>query len=223
VSFEGRDSALRRLAFDELLALQLGMVARRRQRGRDAAKPIPVGDPVDIELRGALEGVARAQARARGSLTTDQDAAIGDIRSDLARPTPMLRLLQGDVGSGKTAVAAYALAAAARAGLQGALLAPTDLLARQHHRTLASLLEDAAIPVELLTGSLTAGRGAEHPGPRGVGPGAGRRRDARAHPGRGLVRRARGRRHRRAAPIRRRAARQAGGEGGRRPARRTCC
>ena len=68
----------------------------------------------------------------------------------------MLRLLQGDVGSGKTAVAAYALAAAARAGLQGALLAPTDLLARQHHRTLTSLLEDASLLVELLTGSLTA-------------------------------------------------------------------
>ena len=68
----------------------------------------------------------------------------------------MLRLLQGDVGSGKTAVAAWALAAAARAGLQGALLAPTDLLARQHHRTLASLLEDANLPIELLTGSLAA-------------------------------------------------------------------
>ena len=104
----------------------------------------------------------RSKARSRESsghevaLTTDQDAAIRDIRDDLARPTPMLRLLQGDVGSGKTAVAAYALAAAARAGLQGALLAPTDLLARQHHRTLTSLLEDAAIPVELLTGSMTA-------------------------------------------------------------------
>src|SRR4029450_8861624 len=84
------------------------------------------------------------------------DAAIRDIRSALARPTPMLRLLQGDVGSGKTAVAAYALAAAARAGLQGALLAPTDLLARQHHPPLPPLLEDPAIPVELLTGSLTA-------------------------------------------------------------------
>ena len=68
----------------------------------------------------------------------------------------MLRLLQGDVGSGKTAVAAWALAAAARAGFQGALLAPTDLLARQHHATVASLLEDAAIPVEILTGSMSA-------------------------------------------------------------------
>ena len=68
-------------------------------------------------------------------LTVDQDVAIDAIRDDLARPTPMLRLLQGDVGSGKTAVAAYALAATARAGLQGALLAPTDLLARQHLET----------------------------------------------------------------------------------------
>jgi ATP-dependent DNA helicase RecG len=156
-SFEGRDAALRRLAFDELLALQLGMVARRRQRGRDAARPIAVDDDSDASLRAALEGSIGRKLDRPVSLTTDQDAAVRDIRSDLARETPMLRLLQGDVGSGKTAVAAYALAAAARAGLQGALLAPTDLLARQHHRTLTSLLEDAAIPVELLTGSLTAG------------------------------------------------------------------
>jgi ATP-dependent DNA helicase RecG len=156
VTFEGRDAALRRLAFDELLALQLGMVARRRQRGRDAARPIEVGDTDDGALRSALEGSLARKLSRDVSLTRDQDAAIRDIRGDLAKPTPMLRLLQGDVGSGKTAVAAYALAAAARVGLQGALLAPTDLLARQHHRTLASLLEDAAIPVELLTGSLSA-------------------------------------------------------------------
>jgi ATP-dependent DNA helicase RecG len=156
-SFEGRDAALRRLAFDELLALQLGMVARRRQRGRDAALPIDVRDDVDGALRGSLEASIGRKLERSVALTPDQDAAIASIRLDLAKPTPMLRLLQGDVGSGKTAVAAYALAAAARSGLQGALLAPTDLLARQHHRTLASLLEDAAIPVELLTGSLTAG------------------------------------------------------------------
>ena len=78
------------------------------------------------------------------------------IRDDLARPTPMLRLLQGDVGSGKTAVAAYALAATARAGLQGALLAPTDLLARQHLETVGALLEGVGIGVTLLTGSLKA-------------------------------------------------------------------
>jgi ATP-dependent DNA helicase RecG len=155
-TFEGRDAALRRMAFDELLALQIGMVGRRRQRGRDAATPVIVDADVDRELRSALRGsLARKLAR-DVELTPDQDAAIAEIRGDLPRGTPMLRLLQGDVGSGKTAVAAYALAAAARAGMQGALLAPTDLLARQHHRTLTSLLEDAAIPVELLTGSLTA-------------------------------------------------------------------
>jgi len=155
-TFEGRDAALRRMAFDELLALQVGMVGRRRQRGRDAAAPIAVDAGVDAELRSALRASIGRKLAREIMLTPDQDAAIADIRTDLGRATPMLRLLQGDVGSGKTAVAAYALAAAARAGMQGALLAPTDLLARQHHRTLASLLEDAAIPVELLTGSLTA-------------------------------------------------------------------
>jgi ATP-dependent DNA helicase RecG len=155
-SFEGRDAALRRLAFDELLALQLGMVGRRRQRGRDAARPIAIDDTTDAALQAALiESLSRRHDR-DVALTVDQAAAIADIRSDLARPTPMLRLLQGDVGSGKTAVAAYALAAATRAGLQAAILAPTDLLARQHHKTLSSLMEAAGIPVELLTGSLSA-------------------------------------------------------------------
>ena len=155
-TFEGRDAALRRMAFDELLALQVGMVGRRRQRGRDAATPIAVDAAVDGELRSTLRASIGRKLGREIALTPDQDAAIAEIRADLGLPNPMLRLLQGDVGSGKTAVAAYALAAAARAGMQGALLAPTDLLARQHHRTLTSLLEDAAIPVELLTGSLTA-------------------------------------------------------------------
>ena len=152
-TFEGRDAALRRLAFDELLALQLGMVGRRRQRGRDAARPIPIDDTVDRDLRRSLTTSLGRKLGRDVALTADQDTAIGAIRDDLARETPMLRLLQGDVGSGKTAVAAWALAAAARNGLQGALLAPTDLLARQHHATLAALLEEASVPVELLTGS----------------------------------------------------------------------
>ena len=154
-TFEGRDAALRRLAFDELLALQLGMVGRRRQRGRDAARPISVDDSADHALRSSLTASLGRKLDRDVALTADQDRAIGAIRDDLAGETPMLRLLQGDVGSGKTAVAAWALAAAARNGLQGALLAPTDLLARQHHATLAALLEDAAVPVELLTGSQT--------------------------------------------------------------------
>ena len=154
-SFPGRDTALRRLAFDELLALQVGMVGRRRERGRDEARPVPVDDAGDHAIRAALSGSLSRNLERDVALTADQAASIADIRSDLARPTPMLRLLQGDVGSGKTAVAAWALAAVARAGFQGALLAPTDLLARQHHATLASLLEDAGLPVTILTGSLS--------------------------------------------------------------------
>jgi len=154
-SFEARDAALRRLAFDELLALQVGMVGRRRQRGRDQARPIRVAASDDAALRSALEASLSRKLSRDTQLTADQTTATDAIRDDLARSTPMLRLLQGDVGSGKTAVAAWALGAAARAGVQGALLAPTDLLARQHHATLSDLLEDAGIPVTLLTGSLS--------------------------------------------------------------------
>ena len=89
-------------------------------------------------------------------LTPDQTTVIDEIRADLARPVPMLRLVQGDVGSGKTAVAAWALAAAALNGRQGALLAPTDLLARQHLATVSALLEDLGVAVVLLVGSLDA-------------------------------------------------------------------
>jgi ATP-dependent DNA helicase RecG len=155
-TFEGRDAALRRLAFDELLALQIGMVGRRRERVREAAPRIEVAAEDDFAIRDALEAALRAKVERTVRLTDDQAAAIDAIRADLARETPMLRLLQGDVGSGKTAVAAYALAAAARAGRQGALLAPTDLLARQHLVTVAALLDGVGVPVTLLTGSLSA-------------------------------------------------------------------
>ena len=155
-SFEGRDAALRRLAFDELLALQLGMVGRRRQRVRDAAPMLAVDAADDTGIRASLVSSLRVRIGQPVDLTPDQAAAMDAIRDDVARATPMLRLLQGDVGSGKTAVAAYALAAAARAGLQGALLAPTDLLARQHLETLGGLLEGLGLGVTLLTGSLPA-------------------------------------------------------------------
>ncbi len=156
VTFEARDTALRRLAFDELLALQLGMVARRRARGRARTEPIPTGDADDRRIRAALAGALSQTVGSAVTLTGDQDTAIGEIRADLGRSTPMLRLVQGDVGSGKTAVAAWALAAAALDGRQAALLAPTDLLARQHLATVGGLLEDVGLPVTLLTGSLSA-------------------------------------------------------------------
>ncbi|HEY6013576.1 MAG TPA: ATP-dependent DNA helicase RecG [Candidatus Limnocylindrales bacterium] len=155
-SFEGRDAALRRLAFDELLALQLGMVARRRQRGREAAPLLEVDDAADATIRASIVASLTSKVGRPVELTADQATAMTAIRGDLARPTPMLRLLQGDVGSGKTAVAAYALAATARAGLQGALLAPTDLLARQHLDTIGGLLDGLGLGVTLLTGSLPA-------------------------------------------------------------------
>ncbi len=173
--FAQRDRALRRLAFDELLALQLGMLSRRRQRGTEHARPIVVSDSRYEAAIAAVEQVIDGQARKRRRrageaadaagaavvLTNDQRNALAAVREDLAGERPMMRLLQGDVGSGKTAVAGLALAFVADVGGQGALLAPTDLLARQHAQTLTGLLEPLGHDVVLLTGSLT---GAERRG-----------------------------------------------------------
>ncbi|CAN5569583.1 ATP-dependent DNA helicase RecG [soil metagenome] len=171
--FADLDRALHRLAFDELFALQLGMVARARQRTSETALPIGVPAPRLTEAVVAVEQVIGEQIAARrrqaagadsqaGSgaeegevrLTTDQRAALEAVVTDLAGERPMMRLLQGDVGSGKTAVAALALAFVADAKAQGALLAPTDLLARQHAQTLGRFLEPLGHDVTLLTGSI---------------------------------------------------------------------
>ena len=152
--FERRDAALRRLAFDELLALQVGMVGRRRERAVAASVSISTTSARDAEVRGVLAAALGRRLGRRVDLTGDQERAMDAVRDDVRGPHPMLRLLQGDVGSGKTAVGAYALALAAGAGVQGALLAPTDLLARQHAVTLDDLLRPLGIAVELLTGSL---------------------------------------------------------------------
>ena len=168
--FDRLDEGLRRLAFDELLALQLGMVSRRRQRQTELAKPISIDDDRFAQAVRQVEATIEAQIEARRApadeptdqsiseirLTEDQQRALGDIRTDLATDRPMLRLLQGDVGSGKTALAALALAFVADAGAQGALLAPTDLLARQHEQTLSRFLEPLGHDVLLLSGSMTA-------------------------------------------------------------------
>ncbi|MBM4408467.1 MAG: ATP-dependent DNA helicase RecG [Chloroflexi bacterium] len=154
-TFEQRDAALRRLAFDELLALQLGMVARRRERTRSSAPPLAIDELADRAIRAALVAGLGARAGREIELTVDQSSAIDDVRRDLAAGVPMLRLLQGDVGSGKTAVAAYAMAGVAGIGWQAALLAPTDLLARQHSVTIGDLLAPLGVPVTLLTGSLS--------------------------------------------------------------------
>ncbi len=160
---DAKDRALARLAFDELLALQVGMVARDRQRRRAIGQPIEIDDDRLAAIERTLEATLSEQVAARTgeaatvSLTADQRAAVADIRADLAQRRPMLRLLQGDVGSGKTAVAAAAMACVADAGRQAALLAPTDLLARQHATTLGRFLEPLGHGVTLLTGSLRSG------------------------------------------------------------------
>ena len=160
-TFPARDAALERLAFDELLALQIGMVSRQRQRRREGSEPIAVADERFASAIAAVESVIDAAVRERNPdvetvhLTDDQRRALDQVRADLLAPRPMMRLLQGDVGSGKTAVAALAMAFVADAGHQAALLAPTELLARQHAVTLTRLLEPLGHDVTLLTGSLS--------------------------------------------------------------------
>ncbi len=159
-TFAARDAALSRLGFDELLALQVGMVARDRARRRQVGVPVEVPEGRVRRAVSSVEAVLTEQVQARtgkaeaARLTADQAAALAAIVSDLAATRPMMRLLQGDVGSGKTAVAALALAFVADAGRQGALLAPTDLLARQHAVALRRLLEPLGHGVTLLTGTL---------------------------------------------------------------------
>src|SRR5215468_1259909 len=131
-----------RLAYDELLAgqLALGLVRAhmRRQTGRGSAS------------EGRLR--ARILKALPYALTHSQQRAVDDITTDLARPQRMLRLLQGDVGSGKTVVALTTAATVIEAGRQAALMAPTEILARQHLVTIAPLAEAAGIRVALLTG-----------------------------------------------------------------------
>ena len=198
------------------------MVGRRRARGRSRTLPVPVTPADDARIRASLEASLGRKLGHEAALTADQARTIDEIRDDLARETPMLRLVQGDVGSGKTAVAAWALAAAAIDGRQAALLAPTDLLARQHHDTVGRLLEDLGIEVILLTGSLPAAARRNAHEALATGPGAGAGRDPRDAPGGGPLRGPRAGRRRRAAPVRRRAARRPRGQGAS-TARRTCC
>ena len=138
------DAALDRLAFDELLALQLGLAQGRQARAALRGPAISVAPP---ELQTVIAGLPFA-------LTNDQRTAIGEIVRDLAVEQPMRRLLQGDVGSGKTAVAAVALAVTVRSGWQGAFMAPTEILARQHHAGQAPLLQALGVRAAFLSGSI---------------------------------------------------------------------
>jgi len=136
----------RRLAFDELLAFACGLAEHRSRREGHAALRCRMRFPVD-EL---------AQSMFPFRLTGAQLRVIHQIAADLARPHPMARLVQGDVGCGKTAVAALAMRLVLESGHQAALMAPTELLAEQHARTLEALFEPAGCRVGLLTASQPA-------------------------------------------------------------------
>lgn len=162
-SFGEAEEARRRIALGELLAVQVAVLRRRAewQRGREAPR-LSLGSKLDAFL-----------ASLPFSLTESQREALEEILADIARSEPMLRLLQGDVGSGKTVVALAAMLASVHSGWQAALMAPTEILAEQHYRTIARMLggtEHSALsgvfvppwlgrPVRvlLLTGSLSDG------------------------------------------------------------------
>ncbi len=138
------EQARRRLAFDELLELQLGMLIMKKRTKTHTAFKMKESVKISDFVRGLPF-----------ELTGDQKKASVEIIRDLCRDIPMNRLLQGDVGSGKTAVAAIACCFSARNGVQSALMAPTEILAVQHHKTLSGFLEPFGIKVCLLTGSLS--------------------------------------------------------------------
>src|SRR5438093_1950138 len=139
-------AARRRLAFDELLVLQLALAQRRARWTKDAhASPLRVAD----------EQLATWIATLPFTLTAAQGRALAEVRADLERPIPMSRLLEGEVGSGKTVIAALAARIAQVSRAQTAIMAPTELLAEQHARSLAALFADGGPRHALLTSSVT--------------------------------------------------------------------
>jgi ATP-dependent DNA helicase RecG len=143
----GRHAAQRRLAFEELLAHQISLRLLRQAADRDDAWPLP--PRTDL--------VERCLAQLPFRLTAAQRRVWAEVVADLARGHPMMRLVQGDVGSGKTVIAALAALRAVEHGAQAAVMAPTELLAEQHARNFSAWLEPLGVRVGLLTGRL-AGR-----------------------------------------------------------------
>jgi ATP-dependent DNA helicase RecG len=147
-SWDGLEAAKRRLGFGELLEMQLGALAKQRARKEQAGGVRISAHHPDVDLF-----LSSLPFR----LTGAQERVINEVFGDMGSDSPMLRMLQGDVGSGKTAVAAAALVAAVAAGYQGALMAPTEILAEQHYRSLSRLcstMGDRAPSLALLTGGL---------------------------------------------------------------------
>ncbi len=142
-------AARRRLVFDEFFYLQLGLLTRRQQQKQVETSAIlaPKGKLIDEFYQMLPFKLTNAQAR-----------VIQEILQDLYSPEPMNRLVQGDVGAGKTVVAVVAMLAAIQAGYQAALMAPTEVLAEQHYRKLVEWFNLMHLPVELLTGSTKVGK-----------------------------------------------------------------
>jgi ATP-dependent DNA helicase RecG len=136
----GAESARRRLAYDEIFANQLALMLLRQSQRRHRTIPVPGTGELIRQLKLPYQ------------LTDAQRRVIREIRGDMAQTMPMLRLLQGDVGSGKTLVALAAMLTAVESKAQAALLAPTEILARQHHATLRGQLDSIGIRVAILTG-----------------------------------------------------------------------
>jgi ATP-dependent DNA helicase RecG len=141
---EEADTGRRRLSFDDLLLLQLGLARRNREREREVAPAL--GEPGEL--------IRRYREALPFRLTPHQEHAIEELDRDLVRAVPMQRLLQGDVGSGKTVVALYALLRAVERGFQGALMAPTETLAEQHFLTVEELCRELGVACGLLTSSV---------------------------------------------------------------------
>ncbi len=148
----GQSNAHQRLAFDELFLVELGLGLKKAgMKKRDTGIAFQVGGPLTERLRQQLPF----------TLMDSQERVIREIMTDMASPYPMNRLLQGDVGCGKTVVAAFALVCAAESGYQSAVLAPTEILAEQHFRSLRRLLEPLELRCALLVGGQSkAERGA---------------------------------------------------------------
>jgi ATP-dependent DNA helicase RecG len=136
----------RRIAYDELLLLQLGVMMKRHHR-RDTMRAPKLEWNEDIKHR--------IESRIPFTLTESQQRVIDEIANDITTSTPMNRLLQGDVGSGKTVVALHAMLMAVTSGAQGAMMAPTELLAEQHFQTISTLLSGSKVKTALLTSSLS--------------------------------------------------------------------
>ncbi|MCJ2177376.1 ATP-dependent DNA helicase RecG [Novosphingobium album (ex Hu et al. 2023)] len=141
VAHKEPDAAARdRVAYDELLANALALMLVRQSNRSQRGTPM------------AGDGSLRSKLRLPFALTGAQKRSIAEIEGDMAQSAPMLRLLQGDVGAGKTVVALSAMLIAVEAGAQAAMLAPTEILARQHFETLRKMLEGTGVEIALLTG-----------------------------------------------------------------------